>query len=326
MRAPVGQGHLSDRDDTLVSVRVFDGMTDKPTSRMLSSEGIGWHGVLVRYFVHPSSGQIIVPGLTEDFLLIVDNHVADLQGKLSQRFQGAQPSPGDLFVIPRGEPTEWGWQGQCQVIQISPDQSTVARAAIETLDIEPARVELVPRISASDPLVYQIGLALFAELRAGAAGSRLYIDLLTQTLTVHLLRAHAAQPASMQRPVGGLSRAALRRVTEYVIEHLSDELRLGELAAVANLSQYHFARLFRRSTGYSVHNYVVEQRLQHASRLLNRGMTLAEVAAQTGFADQSHLARRYRAYFGVSPRAHAQQRTKSQQKRTTIQADENEAV
>ena len=306
--------------DRRISVRVFDPLTDLPTSSVDTSEGRGWHGVLLRYFEHRFSGQLVVPGFTEDYLLVVDCHVAAVQGKVRQRFSGARPGPGDLYVIPRGEPTEWHWQGRCNVIQISPDPSTVARAAVETLDVEPARVELLPRITVPDPLVYEIGRAMLGELRAGAAGSRLYIDLLTQTLTVHLLRRHAAVPPRPAGEGGGLRPATLRRVEEYIAEHLAGDLRLADLAAVANLSQYHFARQFRRSTGESLHRYVVERRLDAARRLLEGGRhSVVEVAALTGFADQSHLHRLFKARYGVTPGALAAERTKIQPERTDLQ-------
>jgi len=169
--------------------------------------------------------------------------------------------------------------------------------------------------------VYEIGRALLAELHSGGPAGRLYVDLLTQTLIVHLLRSHAAFPVEPHGVSGGLLPTVLRRVQEYVAAHLPDELRLAELATVANISPYHFARLFRQSVGNSVHSYVTERRLELAARLLAEGLTLTEVATRTGFADQSHLCRRYKTRFGLSPRAHAQRRTNSQAERTKIQAD-----
>ncbi len=274
-----------------------------------SGEGASGQQLLVRVFAHGGDGHLAVPEVAEDALIIITNHVRRSDGKIARRFQGCRPGPGDMFIVPRGLPSEWQWAGQCNVIQLSPSPELVMRVAVEALDVEPARAELLPRIAHHDPLVYELGRAKLAELRGDRPASRLYLDLLSQTLVMHLLRHHAALDAPTQRPAGGLSREALRRVTDYVMEHLADDLRLADLARVANLSQYHFARMFRQATGLSVHRYVMERRLEQAARLLAEGLTLAEVAARTGFADQSHLARRYRARFGVSARADAQRRT-----------------
>lgn len=306
-----------------LSTRDYDALAQAAGRIVQTSEGAGWQGLLVRSFEHTSDGRLTIPEVVEDALIIVTNYVVEAEGKVVQRFRGCRPVPGDIFVVPRGVPSEWQWRGQCNVTQLSPDPALVTRMAVEALDVEPSRVELVPRITYPDPLVHEIGRALLAELQSAERGSRLYVDLLTQTLVVHLLRTHAARPAEPRRAAGGLSPAALRRVTEYVLEHLPEELRLAKLAGVANLSPYHFARLFRQSLGLSVHSYVMERRLERASQLLAEGLTLAEVAARTGFADQSHLSRRYRARFGVSPRAHVQQRTQRQEDSTKIQAGDD---
>jgi AraC family transcriptional regulator len=109
-------------------------------------------------------------------------------------------------------------------------------------------------------------------------------------------------------------------VQEYVAAHLAGDLRLADLAAVANLSQYHFARQFRRSTGESLHQYVVARRLEAAWRLLEQGRnSVVEVAGLTGFADQSHLHRLFKARYGVTPGAVLAERTKIQPERTDLQ-------
>jgi AraC-like DNA-binding protein len=110
-----------------------------------------------------------------------------------------------------------------------------------------------------------------------------------------------AAPATPQR--GGLPPGAERRVRDYVDAHLGDSVDLVELAAVAGLSLFHFARQFKQSVGVTPHHYLVQRRVEHAKKILARtDLPLSEVAAAVGFADQSHLARHFRQLLGATPR------------------------
>jgi AraC-like DNA-binding protein len=111
------------------------------------------------------------------------------------------------------------------------------------------------------------------------------------------------------RASGGLSPAALRRIREYVDAHLDRNIALESLAATAELSLYHFARTFKQSEGTTPHAFVLERRLAKARELLTAtDLSLSEIAFAVGFADQSHLARRFRQMVGVSPGQFRRQR------------------
>jgi AraC family transcriptional regulator len=81
-------------------------------------------------------------------------------------------------------------------------------------------------------------------------------------------------------------------------------MRIGDLAALAGLSRFHFARVFRATVGTTPHRYVLERRLERARRLLKTTATaVRDIAVATGFADQSHLTRLVKRRFGVTPGA-----------------------
>ena len=91
------------------------------------------------------------------------------------------------------------------------------------------------------------------------------------------------------------------RVLSYINEHISGPLSVDELADQAFLSKYHFMRLFKESTGSTVHAYVTNQRLINASRLIREGQPLAQAARQSGFEDYSVFYKAFRNNFGISP-------------------------
>lgn len=101
---------------------------------------------------------------------------------------------------------------------------------------------------------------------------------------------------------GGLPPAAMRRVLQYVETHLGDSIELAELAGVAGLSLFHFARQFKQSEGMSPHQYLMRKRIERAQELLARTeLSVSEIAFAAGFADQSHLTRQFRHLIGMAP-------------------------
>lgn len=101
---------------------------------------------------------------------------------------------------------------------------------------------------------------------------------------------------------GGLPPGAARRVREHIEAHLSENVDLAALAAVAGFSVYHFARVFKQSTGVTPHFYLMKRRVEQAKEMLARSEApLAEIALATGFSDQSHLARHFRQILGTTP-------------------------
>src|SRR6185436_18711781 len=141
--------------------------------------------------------------------------------------------------------------------------------------------------------------ALKAELEAPEPAGRLYADGLAVALATRLLQNFATVGATGRQI---LSKPQIRRLVEFVEANLEADLTLEQLAAVAGMSIPHLTTLFRRTMGQSVHAYVMERRVQRArDLLLRREMTIAEVALETGFAHQSHLARWMRRLLGVTP-------------------------
>jgi AraC family transcriptional regulator len=147
-------------------------------------------------------------------------------------------------------------------------------------------------------------LALDAELREGGPGGPLLAESLGNVLAVQLLRYFGAPGSADLHSGGVLPKHKFRVVIEYIHDHLDAELSLDHLAAVAHVSPYHFARLFKHSTGLPPHQYVIARRVERAKELLREPdrPALAEVATEVGFSDQSHFTRHFKRLVGVTPR------------------------
>ena len=162
-----------------------------------------------------------------------------------------------------------------------------------------------PRVFRNERLRY-LARCLAAECEKPDRFSRLYIDSLTLAACIDFLRVGQEGP---ERGAGRLGPRQLRRVTEYVIEHLSKAVRLSELSAIAGLSPSQFGRAFKASTGLSPHQWQLNARITKAQELLlSDSSPLSEIALVTGFAEQSHFTRVFRKKTGTSPGAWRRER------------------
>lgn len=115
------------------------------------------------------------------------------------------------------------------------------------------------------------------------------------------------------RTLPGLSPIQLNAVLTYIEAHLGEPLGISALATQANLSVYHFCRLFKRTTGVSPYQYILSQRVERAKALLpDANLSLATVALSCGFASQSHLTRHFRRATGSTPRAYRESHFRGQ--------------
>lgn len=293
----------------------------------LASDPATWGGAPARCIQHYERCGLSVPPMNEDILVLHLTGPTRLRGRIASRQMQSASGPGDLYLIPRGDPSAVSWVEPCYVLHIYLPRTSISSAALDVIAVDPERVALEMCWGHRDAMLEQLCLALHAELRAGDPAGRLYVESLNQTLILHLLRQYANVATMTETVRGTLSRPALRRVLDYIEENLAHDLSLGEIAGIAALSPYHFTRLFRRAMGCSPYRYVIERRLERARRLIGIGHhTLAEIAAQAGFADQSHMSRHFKQRYGVSPRAPIGKRNIIQLESKNLQDERHEPV
>jgi AraC-like DNA-binding protein len=123
---------------------------------------------------------------------------------------------------------------------------------------------------------------------------------LAQGMRCLLPVAEDAPPA----PCGGLAPHKLRHVRSYIADHLCEAIRVDQLADAVHLSPFHFARMFKQSTGASPHQHILMQRIERARELLCvSDSALVDVAAEVGFRTQGHFTGVFHRYTGFTPRA-----------------------
>ena len=208
---------------------------------------------------------------------------------------------GDVDIIPPGVPSRWEMKQRdtALIIGLPPE---LLRSVAEQAGLPANRLEIVNRFQIRDPQIEHLGWALKAELEAGYPNGRLYLDSLGVALAMHVVNRHSSKSGAVARIQGGLSGHKLKLVVAYIEDHTGDDLSLAAIAEVAGLSESHCKAAFRKSVGQPIHRYVVERRIERARALLGEGgRSVSQVAAETGFAHASHLARHMKRLLGVSP-------------------------
>jgi AraC family transcriptional regulator len=247
-----------------------------------------------------------VPEQKEDHILAVQlRDVASVRGVGHRPFHVVS-KPGDVYIVPRAEPAayHYTWPGARDIFMILLAPWVLAKVALQALECDPDRVDLVVRNAHADPLLHALGQAFVSELQSGGIAGSLYLETLTQTLAVHLLRQHStlaprALPSAHDHVTG-----RLQRVLEFIDAHLHQSLTLAEIAAEVHLSSYHLARSFKQVLGVSLHQYIIEQRIERGRQLLESGnYTIGEVAKLVGFVDHSHFTQHFKRKYGVPPSA-----------------------
>jgi AraC family transcriptional regulator len=213
------------------------------------------------------------------------------------------PPAGTISVVPAGIPALWRSSGRRDTLHIYLEPGLIARVAAEAFDIDPARLTVPPLDGLDLPYLRAAMEAVDAELTSRGAGGALAAESLANVLAVQLIRYVLAPRRPQPRPDGALPRGRLRAVVAYIEEHLCGNQSLAQMAAVARLSPYHFARQFKAATGLPPHQYVIARRVDRAKQILQGGgdFSLAEVAACTGFSDQSQFSYHFKRLVGVTP-------------------------
>ena len=206
--------------------------------------------------------------------------------RVSRVFREAVPR-GSLAICLAGVgcSADAGQSTDAVLVAIEPGYLTLAAAEDSALG-----AQLIERISGQDAELLQLACILASECSNNYPNGALYWSGVANRFLECLVVHHTSEFEHPSR--GSMSKEVLGRIRDYVIAHLDEFIEVTALASIAGRRPFHFSRVFARSVGVTPHRYVVLLRLQRATELIRHGRSgLAEIAACTGFADQSHLAR-----------------------------------
>ncbi|MDB5365588.1 MAG: transcriptional regulator [Rhodospirillales bacterium] len=167
---------------------------------------------------------------------------------------------------------------------------------------EVTRLNATPGDCIDDDVVRGLALALLSALAAPEQANALFVDHVGCALAAHIADAYGEALRTVVPGKGRLAGWQERRAKEMIDANLNGDIRLEALAAACRLSVGHFARAFRKTTGLPPHRWLMRRRIERAKDLLQRTrLSIADVALQCGFSDQSHLTRVFERMAGTTP-------------------------
>jgi AraC family transcriptional regulator len=162
--------------------------------------------------------------------------------------------------------------------------------------------EIIPQFGIVDPLIRSIGMMLDAELASEHPKPRIYAESLVAALAAQIFARYAVPLVQDMRRLGSHWPALLRSI-EFIENNLDRELLLGDMAAVANMSKYHFAKSFRQVMGMPPYQYLVRIRVEKARKLLrDHTMSVEEVASRVGYFNKEHFSKQFLKLVGNTPK------------------------
>jgi AraC-like DNA-binding protein len=280
-----------------------------PETILCTSDYIGVPGfrVLVRQL--PADGEF-GSGRTGASTFALGYRPVEERGRTIFRFRQDWEHPVRMArvsaVLPPNEPFEAAHTDAAGKIASFQIQAGFLKDVVRRARILPGKLQqLPPAHFVINQRVDLLCSLLMHETEAGAPSGKIYFENLAAALLIAVLSQTDVRLAN----AGNLyvQNRQVQSAVAYIEENFRSKLTLAELARVANLSPFHFDRLFSRVVGLTPHAYILDRRLRFAQRLLSDADfngTVADIASDAGFADQSHFARCFRRAYGKSPQAY----------------------
>lgn len=180
-----------------------------------------------------------------------------------------------------------------------------SRAALEDFDIDPARIELRYEGGFRDKLIEQIGRSMSQEMQTPTLTGGLLIETMRTALAGLLLQHYSNMSAGKRTFESGncaLDAKRFQRVEAFIENNLDRNISLAELAETACFSPFHFSRMFKKTTGKTPHQFIVERKIKRAKQMLELStMSLEIIADKIGFSSPAHFSRAFAHTVGIPP-------------------------
>lgn len=275
--------------------------------RVAVGSGPAWRDVRLSVFALPHVAETFtMPAVTEPFIAWAASGQAEFQEREGKgHWITTSVKKGTLFVTAGGAPYDMRWRSLGSepfvAVLVIVSMPLFNAALDEVFGANAAHARLRDVSGFEDARLTSL-LQQLCDEAASTGASPLFVRGVAQAIAVHLARNYSEVSATAKGETSALPAFKLRRVTDWMAEHLAEEFSLARLAAQVGMSEFHFNRLFKRATGVPPSQYQIRLRMDAARRLLREtGRSVIEIGNEVGYSNPSHFARLFRKETGLSP-------------------------
>ncbi|MCO5045393.1 MAG: AraC family transcriptional regulator [Kiritimatiellae bacterium] len=276
---------------------------------LADSVALRWSGLFARRWQNPSVvDRILVPATPEPHIACTLRGVADFKERdIGGAWIERKVQAGSVFVTRSRTPYEVSFQSPIGQALDSLSLHIAVEPFQAALEVRyPGKTERVEVVDyfGRDEILWPICLTCAELLAARVPGKSPRVIALTQLIAAHIVENYTRIGERVASGHGGLPIHQLRKVEDYVNEHLADEMSVEMLAELVALSPSHFAHVFKETTGMTPLQFVTRQRITRAQQLIREtSSSLIEVGMDVGYSSPSHFAHVFRQIVGVTPTA-----------------------
>jgi len=215
-------------------------------------------------------------------------------------------APGRICLMSQGQSSEWEIKNKVEFVHLYFTDTLLKRYAAASFDIDVRFIELTNLLFQEDRKLQHLMHESFLVSRNTESYSPFFVEQSCFQVMHHLLEKYNGYQLHSERIKGGLSPVHIRFIREVIAEEMDKKLSIEKLAALIDLSPFHFARMFKLSFGESPANYITRIRIEKIKLLLGEKQSLAEISLQTGFNQQSHMTQHFKKLTGYTPAVYRQ--------------------
>jgi AraC family transcriptional regulator len=209
--------------------------------------------------------------------------------------------PGHLSLLPPDDPTRWVFDKPGDIMLVLLNRAYLDAAIEAASSRSPGSIEIVPQFVIRDLILERIAHQLLSKIFDPAFDSKLRTECLAQELAEHLLQTHTSLDLKPPSRPHTMSPNRLKRAADFIEANLGVDMSLKDIANAAGMSLFHFAKVFKRATGKSPHQYLTERRILQARSLLHDGrLSVGEVASAVGLS-QNRFGIVFKRLMGMTP-------------------------
>jgi len=260
---------------------------------------VGWTSLRLTRFDNAERAELHLPPSDHQSIVLVNAGRHTIESRHGNRWHAANYGPGTIGLTAPGQSTDIRWYGTERTLttHVELPSALIDRTCVELWGRDAARLGRPDALAVEDPVLSSVIDALCTA--AGNGVDEFYAESAATFLSAHLLTAHAVAPAPREF---GREDQRVRRAARFIRDNHQQPLTLAEMAAVADLSPFHFLRVFKAATGQTPYRFLTKVRVDRARRHLARSeLSITEIAHLCGFASPARLTAAFRSETGMSP-------------------------